>query len=402
MKRKNYTPLYAVLQAMVWGGFGIVISYAVPYFEALGMDDGLSGLLLAAVSLLSFFAQLGLGELCSRFKRLTLKRLLVALGALMAVCCIALFSLPMELPLLCVLFCLIALIVQVLPSSVNALGMAGLADGLSINFGVARGIGSASFAVCSFLTGRFFDSVGEHAVPILHIVIAVLLITAALLFPRVSTAPQTEEKKAKDHTSLWKNGRLILVLVGATLLYVSHNCLCNYLNYVAERCGGGKSEQGVCLAIAAFCELPVMFLFTKMLKIKQGNFWLKLSGLFMGLRVLGCFLAPNVGWLYGVQFFQLLGFALFSVASVIYFNSLVDTKDTVRAQAMLASTCTLSNIIAFLLGAALIDRFGISAVLLISIVCAAAGTALLLIFAKKPRRTAGAGTEVPGNEKEEN
>lgn len=389
MKKKNYTPLYAVLQALVWGGFGIVISYAVPYFDALGMPEAQSGLILAAISLLSFFAQLVLGELCSRIKHLTLQRLLVALGALMLLCCIALFALPMKLPLLCAFFCLAALIVQVLPSSVNALGMAGLSGGLSINFGVARGIGSASFAVCSSLTGRLFDTIGNHAVPILHTVIAVSLIVAALLFPRVSTAPQ-EEKKETSGTSLWKNGRLMLVLIGATLLYISHNCLCNYLNYVSERCGGGKSEQGVCLAIAAFCELPVMFLFTKMLKLGKCNNWLKLSGLFMGLRVLGCLLAPNIGTLYGVQFFQLLGFALFSVSSVIYIDSLVDAKDTVRAQAMLASTCTLSNIIAFLLGGAMIGRFGVNTVLLISVICAAVGTVILILFANKSRREGGA------------
>lgn len=390
MKRKNFTPLYAVLQATVWGGFGVVISYAAPYFKALGMTDGQYGLMLGLVSFLSFFAQLGLAEICSRLKRLTLQRLMIGLGILMVLCCIALFCLPLQLLFLCILYCLMAVVVQVLPSMVNALGMAGLDKGLSINFGVARGIGSASFAVFSFLTGQLIPKIGERAVPVLHTLIASLLIVAALLFPKVDTAQQTKKSAGP---SLWRNGRLLMVLVGTTLLYVSHNFLCNFLFQVAVDRGGNEADQGICLAIAAFCELPVMFLFTKMLKIGRCDIWLKLSGLFMGLRVFGCYLAAGVGALYAVQLFQLLGFALFSVSSVLYIDSLVDAKDTVRAQAMLASTCTLSNIFSFLLGGSMMDSLGVNAVLLFSTACAAVGTVLLILFAKKTRRTVGTNAE---------
>lgn len=390
MKRKNYTPLYAVLQAMVWGGFGVVISYAAPYFKALGMTDGQYGLMLGLVSFLSFFAQLGLAEICSRLKRLTLQRMLIALGILMVLCCIALFTLPLKLLFVCILYCLTAVVVQVLPSMVNALGMAGLDKGMSINFGVARGIGSASFAVFSFLTGQLIPKIGERAVPILYVLIGVILIVAAAVFPKVDTAQQTARS---DGPSLWKNGRLLMVLVGTTLLYVSHNFLCNFLFQVAVDRGGNEADQGICLAIAAFCELPVMFCFAKMLKLGKCNTWLKLSGLFMGLRVFGCYLAASVGALYAVQLFQLLGFALFSVSSVLYVDSLVDTKDTVRAQAMLASTCTLSNIASFLLGGSMMDSLGVNAVLLFSTACAAAGTIILVFFATKPRSEATAQTE---------
>lgn len=390
MKKKNYTPLYAVLQAMVWGGFGVVISYAAPYFKALGMTDGQYGLILGLVSFLSFFVQLGLAEVCSRLKRMTLQRLLVGLGIGMVICCIALFSLPLKLLFICLLYCLTAVVVQVLPSLVNALGMAGLDKGLSINFGVARGIGSASFAVFSFLTGQLIPKIGERAVPLLYILIGAVLVVSALCFPKVDTAQAAEKSKG---ASLWKNGRLLMVLLGCTLLYVSHNFLCNFLFQVAVDRGGNEADQGICLAIAAFCELPVMFLFTGMLKLGRCDMWLKLSGLFMGLRVFGCYLAASVGALYAVQLFQLLGFALFSVSSVIYIDSLVEAKDTVRAQAMLASTCTLSNIIAFLLGGSMMDSLGVNAVLLFSTACAAAGAMILIIFANKLRRTAGTDPE---------
>lgn len=397
MKQKNYTPLYAVLQALVWGGFGVIISFAAPYFTAYGLSDTQYGLVLGIVSAISFFAQLGLAELCSRLKRLTLQRLLSWLGILMVLCCLALWLLPLPLLWIILLYCLTAVCVQALPSLVNALGMAGLESGLSINFGIARGIGSASFAVFSFLVGQLIDITDIRAVPALYLLIGGSLIAASQVFPQVAEAAQEE---ARSGSSLWKNGRLLMVLLGATLLYVSHNFLCNFLYQVAVSRGGDTADQGICLAIAAFCELPVMFLFAKMLRIGRCDIWLKLSGVFMGLRVLGCLLSPSVGWLYASQFFQLLGFALFSVSSVFYIGSVTDKKDTVRAQAMLASTCTLSNFMTFLFGGTLMDRFDVNFVLLLSALCAAVGTIILIFFAKKPERLIGTELEVTNYEKE--
>lgn len=399
MKRKNYTPLYAVLQALVWGGFGIVISYSEPYFKAAGLTDGQYGLIMGLVSALAFFVMLGLAELCSRLPRLTLQRLVAIMGALTLVCSIVLCLLPLSAWLLLTLFCLMAISVQALPSLVNGLGMAGLGSGLDVNFGVARGIGSASFAVFSFLAGQLIPApqIGVKAVPMLYAVVSAALIVFALLFPKVRTAAQ---EKPSSGTPLLKNLSFLMVLLGSTLLYVSHNFLCNFFTLVATARGGNEANQGVCLAIAAFCELPVMFLFVKMLKIGRCDVWLKLSGVFMALRVFGCFLAPNVSWLYAVQFFQLLGFALFSVASVFYIGSVVDETDTVRAQAMLASTCTLSNVVTFLLGGTLLDRFGVDTVLILSTLCAAAGTLILIVFAKKPRHSIGVGTEETEDDKE--
>lgn len=391
MKQKNYTPLYALLQALVWGGFGVIISFAAPYFTEYGLTDTQYGLILGIVSAVSFFAQLGLAELCSRLARLTLQRLLILLGILMVLCCLALWLFPLPLVWIILLYCLTAVSVQALPSFVNALGMAGLGSGLSINFGVARGIGSASFAVFSFCVGQLIDLTDIRAVPALYLIIGGTLIFAALRFPRVQ---ETETEERGSGGSLWKNSRLLMVLLGATLLYVSHNFLCNFLYQVAVARSGDTTDQGICLAIAAFCELPVMFLFTKMRKLRQSSFWLKLSGVFMGLRVLGCLLSSSVGWLYASQLFQLLGFALFSVSSVFYISSVVDKKDTVRAQAMLASTCTLSNFLTFLLGGTLMDGFGVDFVLLCATGCAAVGTALLILFANDRRRVSGAAREV--------
>ena len=390
MKQKNYTPLYALLQALVWGGFGVIISFAAPYFTEYGLTDTQYGLILGIVSAVSFFTQLGLAELCSRLTRLTLQRLLVLLGILMVLCCLALWFFPLPLVWIILLYCLTAVSVQALPSFVNALGMAGLGSGLSINFGVARGIGSASFAVFSFCVGQLIDLTDIRAVPALYLVIGGTLIFAAARFPRV----QETEREERGGGSLWKNGRFLMVLLGATLLYVSHNFLCNFFYQVAVARGGDTSDQGICLAIAAFCELPVMFLFAKMLRFSRCDIWLKISGVFMGLRVLGCLLSPSVGWLYASQLFQLLGFALFSVSSVFYISSVVDKKDTVRAQAMLASTCTLSNFLTFLLGGTLMDGFGVDFVLLCSASCAAVGTVLLILFADNHRRISGAAREV--------
>lgn len=386
MKKKSYTALYAVLQALVWGSFGVIISYAGAYFLNNGLSNAAYGVLLGIVSAVSFAVQLLLAELITRFPKLRLQRVLLFLGAVMLVCCCALFFIKLPIKILAAAFCITAVMVQLLPSLVNALGMAGIQNGMNINFGIARGIGSASYAVCTFVTGQIISKTSVRAVPGVYIFLCIILIISAAVFPGIKNASQ-EKKTAGDN--LLKNKRFLLFLLGTTLLYISHNFLCNFLYQVVVNRGGDEGNQGICSAIAAFSELPVMFLFVKMLKKRRCDTWLKLSGIFMFGKVVGCLLAVNMVWLYLAQLMQLLGFALFSVSSVYYAGSVTGKKDIVRAQALLASTCTLSNLVTFVAGGAIVERFNTDTALVCASAAAALGTALLLFCLEKVENPVG-------------
>ncbi len=387
--KKNVTPCYAVLQALVWGGFGVIISYAASYFLNQGLTDSQYGLLLGLVSAASFGVQLVLAEGVSRCRRMTLRLVLASCGVIGLLCCGALCLLPLPLPAVASLFCLAAVVVQVLPSLVNTLGMAGLQSGLSVNFGIGRGIGSLSFALVSWFTGKAITLTGTWAVPAIYALLCAVLIVMALVFPNVSAGERSKERGG----SLYQNRKFLLLIAGATLLLISHNLICNFLYQINVSRGGDEASQGICSAIAAMCELPVMFFFHRMLRRGRCDSWLKLAGLFMAVKAGGILLAASIGGLYAAMLAQTLGYGLYTVASVYYVGSLVEEKDVARGQAMLASCTALSNLVSFVTGGTLMSHGGIQVVMAVSLGCALLGSAVLIVSLQKIYIVVGASTD---------
>lgn len=382
MKKRDRTISYALLQAVLWGSFGAAVAFAASWFDAYGIDASRYGLLLCAACGAAILLQLVLAELISRLPKLTVQAVLICMGAVMLACSAVLVFAKGKLPVaaLCACFCVSVMIVQILPSMINSLGMAAERAGFTISYGISRGIGSLGYAGVSYLTGAMISLTDERACAVIQAVLAAALIVLAVTFPGVKDARQRQEKTPG---TLWRDGRFLLMLLGATLVYLSHNFLCNFLYYAVKNCGGDEASQGVCTFISAVCELPVMFLFAFMLRKIRCDSWLKLSGLFVALRAFTCFLASTVGGLYAAMFCQLLGFGLFSVTSVRYVDRSVGTSDTVRGQTMLAATCTLSNLLTYPVGGVLVERTGIRPVLLLAAVLGALGTLIFIFCLRK-------------------
>ena len=101
------------------------------------------------------------------------------------------------------------------------------------------------------------------------------------------------------------------------------------------------------------------------------------------LKCLGSLLAPNMTVFYVIQLFQLLGWALITVSSVYYVNSIMDSRDAIKGQAYMTMTYTLGSVLGALLGGPLIDKAGVSAMLAFGTAAAAMGMIILLFATEK-------------------
>jgi len=182
--------------------------------------------------------------------------------------------------------------------------------------------------------------------------------------------------------------RFALTLVGIALVYFPHTAFTNFLINVVENVGGGSAEMGVCSFIAAVVELPPMFLFMRLLKKVRCSTLLKLSCAMFSVKMLLCFLAPNVPLLYAAQVVQMLAFGLYIPASVQYVNEVVAPEDRVKGQALVTSTTTLSAIAASFLSGIMLDKLGVSATMLVSAIVSAVGVLVVI--------PAAANTKLPG------
>ena len=396
MRGRNATLQYTFVHIMLWALYGFMFSYANPYLtEQLKLSDTAAGLVLGIATGLSFLLQPLLTSVVDR-TRLDVRHISI-LCALFTALSAAATLLPVGTDLTMVLFAAACVSLQALPSFANALGMEGIRSGQTINFGLARGIGSVSFGVSAKLASPLIAAFGMDAVALSGAACAAFLGLAAAFFPRGSLVRMQEEKPTTARIFFRENPKFIALLIGVILLYIGHNALSNCMYRIAEsKLALGASQeavtdlQGTALMIAAVVELPMMFLFTRLVKKMRCDIWLILSCGFMTLRLVLTLVLPSAMGLYAAQLAQMFGYALFAVASVYYVGSVVSKRNVVKGQTYLGAGNTLGCLLAYVLGGSLIDLVGVSNMLLVSIVLSAIGVVCMIFSTERVRQTVGA------------
>lgn len=374
---------FSLMQFGLWGSYGFLFSYANRYLLGQGMSNTEAGLLLGIVTALAFLLQPLLTSLVDR-SGLSCRSVMLLNAAVMGLSCVGLLFLDAFWPQI-LLYGAACTALQVLPSFSNALGMAAIHRGERLNFGFARGVGAVSFGGGAQLAVPLMDRFGMAAIPAATAVLCVLLFLSCIPF---SHGVDRAQEGAPDPIGLFfrKNKSFALFLFASVLLYVGHNVLCNCMYQIAVFKGDGNA-QGTALLISAVCELPTMFLFGRMLKWANSGKWVCLSGVFITLRLGLSLLLPGVTGLYIAQVCQMLGFALYSVSAVYYVGQKIDRRNVVKGQTYLGITNTLGCLIAHFSGGALMDLFGVEAMMLICTAVCAAGMLLLYGAVKMPRQS---------------
>ena len=338
---KHRIPLcYAIVQGTIWGTYGFLFSFANRYLLARGLSSLRIGLILGVATGISFLLQPLLTALSDRLRFFSCRRILFLCTGLMTLCAGALL-LQLSTAVIVILYAFACVCLQILPAFANALGMNAIRNGRTLNFGVSRGIGSVLFGVAAQVAIPLIDRFGLNTVPFCSAVLGIFLMAAVLAFPELEMRTEEPAEQPTPALAFFRaNGRFALLLVGVVLLYIGHNALSNCMYQIAVYKGDGNA-QGTALLIAAFVELPTMFLFTKLLKLAKCERWLCLSCVFFTLRLALTLLLPGVYGLYAAQLAQMLGFALFAVSSVYYVGMVIDKRDVVKGQTYLAVANTL-------------------------------------------------------------
>ena len=239
--------------------------------------------------------------------------------------------------------------------------------GKPVDFGIARGLGSLSFAVTSFIVGKMTASWGSVMVPYLNIVVSLAMYVITTTMPFI---PVSGEKKAdmptarKPHKNLLRTYPVFFItVIGVTLLVFFNNVMSFYIIRLIEYKGGGSGDLGIALAIAATTELPVMFMYSRIARRISSARLIMISGFFFILRGILYIVAPNVQALFFVQLTQSVSFGLLAAAKSYYANNCMADEDKVTGQAVMTMTESIGSVIASLAGGLLIAGGGIMLVL---------------------------------------
>ena len=379
---------YCILQGSYWASFCVIYAFATVFLLSRGFESSMIGVIIAAGNILGVVLQPMVASIADRSEKISLHKLTAMLSVIMILLLVLLYFVPNGLLAVAVLFLLTDTFLQVIQPLINSVSVYYVNQGVSVDFGSARGIGSLSYAAASYILGIVVEKFGTRSILMAGILVALVLLVTVLSMPVLSSSaasrPKEKEPEQNDAGLIVFAGRyknFMLTLAGITLLFTFHNMNNAYLIKVIENVGGTSADMGRMLSIAAVTELPVMFLFSRISKHFKSSTLLMVSSAFFSIRAAGFMLAGNVMTMYLAAMLQIGSFALYIPSSVYYVNETMLDQDKFKGQAVMTATNTLGGVFGSLFGGFLIDNAGVGAMNTVCFAMAAAGAVLVFLFA---------------------
>ena len=332
---RNLTANYALIQGISNMLNCGIYSFASVFLLSRGFSNSLVGLTLTLASGFSLLSQPAVAAFADRSKKLDLRGITAVILAITIFFSIILLIIPpVTLPTM-ILYILLFVFYTPQIALVTSLAMEHINNGVPINFSLARGIGSFAYAALSFGMGFLVDDFGPWVIMLINIGIGLVGIILVLTFKKAKsqTVDRVDEKAGASGLLEFalQNKRFLAVVSSVSLLFFSHILISTFTIQIIKNVGGDSSNMGIAGAVAAVLELPAMAMFPLIYKrIRNAGLIMKLSGVFMVIKVVITLAAPSVFWVYIAQSFQFFAYAMFIPSSVYYVNQVIRGADKVK------------------------------------------------------------------------
>ena len=391
---KSLTLRYSLHQCAYWAASAGILTFATTFLLAKGLPASRVGLLMAGASVLSGLTQPALASKADRAKTSILVPLMVGLTTVS----ILAFSLLLLDFLPSFLFALLYLVgvwaFDAMIPLTNSISVYYNELGRPINYGLGRGVGSFAYSLSALAMGYVIEELGPDWMIYIILFLLPLCIFIVLGYPKVAVQQHTtlthqvEELPAPCSLPVFfrRYRWYCISLLGVLLLAMFHAMTENYMIAIMGRLGGDSRHVGIALFVATAAEAPVLFFFSKVRTILSDHWLLRLAGFSFLLKSLLLLVAPSVPFLYAIQLLQMTSYAFLSPVQVYYANEKVAQEDMVKGQAFITASYTLGCAMGNLTGGQLLERYGVSAILIAGVFIAAAGTLVLLLTVERKDR----------------
>lgn len=381
---------YAALQSLYWLGYATIWASRSVALTDKGCSNTLVGI-ISAVSLTSaaLVFQPFMSSIADRSKVFTSRRFAMLLSAVAAAASLVNWLPGCTLPLSAVMYVIIGICMIGLVPFLNSMAMELIHRQVPVNYSAGRGVGSAFYAVGAFSMGFLLEWFGTALIYLLAAAAFLALLATAFLFRYVppqpsqlpDAAPAQERGEVLTNAALCAKYPMFLVLIlGYTLLMLTHSVTCTYMYQIVARVGGTESAMGIALAIGAFVELPAMILFNYLRKHTSLRFLLRLCAFGFLLRNVLLLLSTSMTVIYITVILQFLECGLSIPSTVYYVSQKIDAANQVKGQSLLH---TISNGIGSAAGSIaagwLLDVSGVTGMLLFTTACAVGGGIVIFI-----------------------
>jgi len=385
---------YALMQVLYFGSFCGLMAYASVFFLAHGVSNATIGIILAITSVITVFTQPLIAGFADQHPQIELRKLVVVMTVLTIILSILLYVFKGITALLIAFFVSVATIMMTMQPLFNSLAFVFEKYGIEINYGVARGLGSASYALVSFAVGHLVEAYNADLIPWVYIILNILLVLVVYGFVLPKTAKTTTtlqaEKQTDEKTSFiqfcTKYKRFMIFVFGVMVVFFTHTIINNFFIQILTPINGTEGDMGTAVFIAAIVELPAMSVFNVIRQKISCQKLLMISVVVFALKHTLTYLATSVFMIYVAQFMQIGAYAILIPASVYYVNDKIAENDANKGQSMVTTAIAASGILANLVGGILLDTLGVHQVLLIGAIVSFIGAAIVIVTMKEPKQ----------------
>ncbi len=374
----RWTLRYTLLNIAYFAAFCTVHAYAAVYLLSKSFSNTEVGVLLAVANIISAVLQPVIADIIDRPGFLTNRRfILIAVLVILAGSFILMFSGSSKV-IIFVTYVMIYMIQFAYQPVMTALCFEYRKAGCGIYYGLARGLGSASFAVASAVIGGVVERNGVTVLLWVNIVTMLISVVIIFLFKKpevLCDGHEDGQRAAVKDTGIMSFVRtypaFMLFLVGTICFFFAHNMINDFMIQIIRELGGKETELGFANFLQGILELPVMALIAIVLKKISSEKLLIISGIAFFIKILILVFSKNMSHMYISQSMQLFAYAVFIPAGAYYVSKTMDEPDQVKGQAFITSAITIGGVFSNFVSGFILDHYNIKTMLLTgSVVCA--------------------------------
>ena len=367
---KPLTVPYAFIQAAFWMNFCTAVSFASVYLLGLSYSNSQLGLILALGNLLGAVLGPELSAVVDRSEKISASLLIPPVLFLQAAFLLLLIFHPAKGFLTSVAYTLYIAFTL----TVNSLNLKLYSDavyhGLSINYGFARGIGSAAYVLLSIFLGILIERISIRLVPISGLLMCALQFAAFCLIrqklPVSAPSADVSHRASSIFDFFRSNRRFSILLLGIALLFSSHNIIVTFLINITNNVGGDTGTMGLINGFMAAVEIPVMLFYQSLFGRFRPGRLMRVAFVFFILKAAAIAMAGSIPTLMAAFLLQAPSFALYTAAIVPYVNEVIPYEDSAKAQSLAYTMTSIGSVLASLIGGFLYDRTTVTNTLWIS------------------------------------
>ena len=383
---KFWTLRYTLINVLYFVAFCTIHAYAAVFLLDKGFTNTQVGIALAISNILSVIGQPLVAGIIDRGKFLT-NRLTVMFSSLFLLLgSLTLIFVNTEKVPIFAIFVLMYTIQFVYMPMMIAMNFEYAKAGCSINFGLARGLGSAGFAVTSFFLGKAVENYGTNVILFVTIAAMTVMVIHVFFFKK----PKTEE--AKENSEIIKDTKgsgffafvkkypfLMVFLIGTACCFFAHNMINDFMIQIIRSLGGNETQLGYATFLQAILELPVMALIGYVLKKISERHMLVFSAVSFFVKTAILIFATSMIGMYVSQSFQMFAYAVFIPVAAYFADNVMAENDKVKGQAFINSAITLGGVFSNLICGKLLDAFGVKTMILVGVAVCLVGVGIVVI-----------------------